>query len=176
MLLNIGDKLFGLERRLYAFENQIPHVFVVHSVTLKLAHIKPFDLNGNSQSSKYSVYRTLFPQESRFLANWRGQPHPAFQSSFDNLWFWDDVCKTQYLQSLLSLKIKGFLKALSRQLDSLSFDDLQQSLQTFTILNQLSDSFNCLSLSDSNNLVFSDSELSLLGLQSLNQLQEAFHV
>ena len=176
MLLNTGDKLFGIESRLFAFEKQIPHVFIVHSVTPKLAYIKPFDLNGNNQSSKYCVYRSLVLQDSRFFANWRGQPHPGFESSFDYLWLWDDVCKTQYLKSVLSLKIKVFLKALSRELESLNFDNPQQSLQTFAILNQLSQSLNCLSLSDSKTLVLSDTQLSLLEVQTFNQLLESFHV
>ena len=176
MELNIGDKLFGLERRLFAFEDHIPYVFVVHSVSAKLAHIQLFDINDDKQSSQYTVYRTLVPQESRLLANWRGQPHPAFRSSFNYLWLWDEVSKKQYLQSVLYLKIKRYINGLSRQFNYLNFDSLEQNLKTFEILNQLSETLDCPSLSKSKDLVFSETELSILHVQTFNQILEDFNV
>ena len=175
MQLKTGDKLFGLERRLYSVDT-FPYVFVVHSVTPKLAHIQPFDINDNQQSSKYTVYRTLVPKESRFLANWRGRPHPAFQSSFDYLWLWDEVSKKEYLQSVLNLKIRRYINGLSSQFNSLSLDNFQQGLKTFKMLNQLSETLNCLSLSKSKDLVFSETELTLLEVQTFNQILEDFDV
>jgi len=182
MQLETGDKLFGIERRLYSFGHQEPYVFVVHAVTPKLAHIQPFSMNdykpfdGNDykQSSKYTVYRTLVPKESRFVANWRGRPHPAFSSSFDYLWLWDEVSKKEYLQSVLNLKIKRYINGLSSQFDSLSLDNLQQVLKTFEILTQLSETLDCLLLSKSKDLVFSETELKLLQVQTFNQILEDF--
>ena len=182
MQLNPDDKLFGIEHRLYSFEDQIPYVFVVHSVTPKLAHILPFDMNeykpfdGNDykQSSKYTVYRTLVPKESRFLANWRGKPHPAFSSSFDYLWLWDEVSKKQYLQSALNLKIKRYLNCLSSQSEFLNFDNFHQNLKVFEILNRLFETLNSLSPSKSKDLVFSETELKLLEVQTFNQILEVF--
>lgn len=182
MELKTGDKLFGVKLTPYAFERQTPYVFVVHSVTPKLAHIqpfsikdyKPFDMNDYKQSSKYTVYRTLVPKESRFLANWRGRPHPAFSSSFDYLWLWDEVCKKQYIQLVLYLKIKRYINGFSSQFNSLSPDNLQQVLKTFEVLNQLSETLDCLLLSKSKDLVFSKSELSILQVQTFNQILEEF--
>ena len=184
MQLKTGDKLFGVERKLYSFGHQMPYVFVVHSVTSKLAHIQPFDINDYKpfnandykQSSKYTIYRTLVPHESRFFANWRGRPHPAFHSSFDYLWLWDEVSKKQYLQSVLNIKIKRFINGLSRRFNSLSLDNLEQSLKTFKMLNQLSETLDCLSLSKSKDLVFSETELTLLEVQTFNQILEDFYV
>lgn len=176
MELNIGDKLFGVENRLYSVDTRIPYVFVVNSVTPKLAHIQPFSMNDDKQSSKYTVYRTLVPQESRFLANWRGQPHPAFRSSFNYLWLWDEVSKKQYLQSVLYLKIKRYINGLSSQFNYLNFDSLEQDLKTFEILNQLSETLDCPSLSKSKDLVFSETELSILHVQTFNQILEDFNV
>jgi len=124
MELKTGDKLFALERRLYCVDT-FPYVFVVHSVTPKLAYIQPFDNNDYQQSSKYTVYRTLVSHESRFIANWRGKPHPAFSSSFDYLWLWDET-------------------------------------------------LNSLSPSKSKDLVFSETELKLLEVQTFNQILEDF--
>ncbi|MFY7936682.1 MAG: hypothetical protein ACOVOQ_04850 [Flavobacterium sp.] len=180
MELKTGDKLFGLERRLYSFGHQEPYVFVVHAVTPKLAHIQPFSMNdykpfdGNDykQSSKYTVYRTLVPKESRFVANWRGRPHPAFSSSFDYLWLWDVVSKQQYLQSVLNLKIKRYLNGLSIQFNSVSLDNFQQGLKTFEMLNQLSETLD--GFFKSKDLVFSETELSILQVQTFNQILEDF--
>jgi hypothetical protein len=130
--------------------------------------------NDYKQSSKYTVYRTLVPKESRFLATWRGRPHSAFSSSFDYLWLWDEVSKKEYLQSVLNLKIKRYINDLSSQFDSLSFDNLQQVLKTFEILTQLSETLDCLLLSKSEDLVFSKSELSILQVQTFNQILENF--
>ena len=174
MQLKPGDKLFGVERNPYGFQPKIPYVFVVHSVTPKLAYILPFDMNYYKQSSKYTVYRTLVPKESRFLANWRGRPHPAFQSSFDYLWLWDEVSKKEYLQLVLYLKIKRYINGLSSQFNSLSPDNLQQNLKTFEMLNQLSETLECLSLSKSKDLVFYETELTLLQVQTFNQILEGF--
>lgn len=183
MQLKTGDKLFGVERTPYAFEHQTPYVFVVHSVTPKLAHIQPFsmnvykpvDMNDYKRSSKYTVYRTLVPHESRFLANWRGRPHPAFSSSFENyLWLWDEVCKKQYLQLVLYFRIKRYVNSLSSQFNSLSPDNLHQVLKTFEVLNQLSETLDCLLLSKSKDLVFSKTELELLQVQTFNQILEDF--
>jgi hypothetical protein len=173
MELKTGDKLFGLERRLYSVDT-FPYVFVVRSVTPKLARIQPFDQNHHQQSSEYTVYRTLVSHESRFLANWRGRPHSAFPSSFDYLWLWDEVSKKEYLQSVLNLKIKRYINGLSSQLNSLSFNNLQQGLKTFEILNQLSETLDCLSLSKSKDLIFSETELSILQVQTFNQILEDF--
>ena len=180
MQLKPGDKLFGLERKLFSVDT-FPYVFVVHSVTPKFAHIQPFDINDNQQSSKYTVYRTLVFHESRFLANWRGRHHPAFPSSFDYLWLWDEVSKKEYLQSVLNLKIKLYINGLSSQflssqLNSLSFNNLQQGLKTFEILNQLSETLDCLSLYKSKDLDFSETELKLLQVQTFNQILEDYHV
>lgn len=176
MQLKPGDKLFGVKHRLFAFENQIPYVFVVNSVTPKLAYIQPFDNNDYLQSSKYTVYRTLVSKESRFLANWKGRPHPAFSSSFEYLWLWDEVSKKEYLQLVLYLKIKRYINGLSSQVNSLSRDNLQQNLKTFEILNQLSETLECLSPSKSKDLVLSETELTLLQVQTFNQILEDYHV
>jgi hypothetical protein len=173
MELKTGDKLFALERRLYCVDT-FPYVFVVHSVTPKLAYIQPFDNNDYQQSSKYTVYRTLVSHESRFLANWRGQPHPAFQSSFDYLWLWDEVSKKEYLQSVLNLKIRRYINGLSSQLNSFSLDNFQQGLKTFKMLNQLSETSD--GFFESKNLVFSETELTLLEVQTFNQILEGFDV
>ena len=175
MELKTGDKLFALERRLYCVDT-FPYVFVVHSVTPKLAYIQPFDNNDYQQSSKYTVYRTLVSHESRFLANWRGQPHPAFQSSFDYLWLWDEVSKKEYLQSVLNLKIKLYINGLSSQFNSFNLDNFQQGLITFEMLNQLSETLDCLSLYKSKDLDFSETELKLLQVQTFNQILEDYHV
>lgn len=175
MELNIGDKLFGLEHRIYCFE-PVPYVFVVHSVTPKFARIKPFDLNDHKQLCEYTVFRTLVPLDSRFLANWRGQHHPAFPSSFNYLWLWDEVCKRQYLQAVLYLKIKRYIIGLSSQLESLNLDNLQFYLKTFEILSQLSKNLDCLSHSKSKDLVLSQTELTILQVNSLNQILEDFCV
>lgn len=181
MQLKTGDKLFGLERRLYRVDT-FPYVFVVHSVTPKLAHIqpfdmndyKPFDMNDYKQSSKYTVYRALVSHESRFLANWRGQPHPAFPSSFDYLWLWDEVSKKEYLQSVLNLKIRRYITGLSSEVNSLSLDNLQQGLKTFEILNRLSETLD--GFFKSKDLAFSETELTLLEVQTFNQILEGFNV
>jgi len=175
MQLKPGDKLFGLERKLFSVYT-FPYVFVVRSVTPKLARIQPFDQNHHQQSSEYTVYRTLVSHESRFLANWRGQPHPAFQSSFDYLWLWDEVSKKEYLQSVLNLKIKLYINGLSSQFNSLSLDNFQQGLKTFKMLNQLSETLDCLSLYKSKDLDFSETELKLLQVQTFNQILEDYHV
>jgi hypothetical protein len=175
MQLKPGDKLFGLERKLFSVYT-FPYVFVVRSVTPKLARIQPFDQNHHQQSSEYTVYRTLVSHESRFLANWRGRPHSAFSSSFDYLWLWDEVSKKEYLQSVLNLKIKRYINGLSSQLNSLSFNNLQQGLKTFEILNQLSETLDCLSLYKSKDLDFSETELKLLQVQTFNQILEDYHV
>jgi hypothetical protein len=175
MELKTGDKLFALERRLYCVDT-FPYVFVVHSVTPKLAYIQPFDNNDYQQSSKYTVYRTLVSHESRFLANWRGQPHPAFQSSFDYLWLWDEVSKKEYLQSVLNLKIRRYINGLSSQFNSFNLDNFQQGLITFEMLNRLSETLDCLSPSKSKDLVFSETELELLQVQTFNQILEDYHV
>lgn len=182
MQLKTGDKLFGLERRLYCVDT-FPYVFVVHSVTPKLAYIqpfdskdyKPFDMNDYKQSSKYTVYRNLVShEESRFLANWRGRPHPAFPSSFDYLWLWDEVSKKEYLQSVLNLKIRRYITGLSSQVNSLGLDNLQQGLKTFKMLNQLSETLD--GFFKSKDLVFSETELTLLEVQTFNQILEGFDV
>jgi len=182
MELNIGDKLFGLEKKVYSL-SAIPFVFVVHSVTPKFARIQPFDINDYKpfnmkdykQSSNYTVYRTLVPRDSRFLANWRGQHHPAFSSSFDYLWLWDEVCKRKYLQAVLYLKIKRYIHSLSTQLESLNLDNLQFHLKTFEFLSQLSKNLDSLTLSKSKVLVFSETELAILQVNSLSQILEAFN-
>lgn len=173
MELKTGDKLFALERRLYCVDT-FPYVFVVHSVTPKLAYIQPFDNNDYQQSSKYTVYRTLVSHESRFIANWRGKPHPAFSSSFDYLWLWDEVCKIEYLQSALNLKIKRYLNCLRSQSDFLNFDNFRQNLKVFEILTRLFETLNSLSPSKSKDLVFSETELKLLEVQTFNQILEDF--
>jgi len=175
MQLKTGDKLFGLERRLYCVDT-FPYVFVVHSVTPKLAYIQPFDSKDYKRSSKYTVYRTLVSRESRFLANWKGRPHPAFPSSFDYLWLWDEVSKKEYLQSVLNLKIKRYLNYLSSQSDFLNFDNFHQNLKVFEILTRLFETLNSLSPSKSKDLVFSETELTLLEVQTFNQILEGFNV
>jgi hypothetical protein len=173
MELKTGDKLFALERRLYCVDT-FPYVFVVHSVTPKLAYIQPFDNNDYQQSSKYTVYRTLVSHESRFIANWRGKPHPAFSSSFDYLWLWDEVCKIEYLQSALNLKIKRYLNCLRSQSDFLNSDNFRQNLKVFETLTRLFETLNSLSPSKSKDLVFSETELKLLEVQTFNQILEDF--
>lgn len=173
MELEIGHKLFGLERKIYSFA-PIPYVFVVHSVTPKFARIQPFDLNHHEQSFEYTVFRTLVPKESRFLANWRGKHHPAFSSSFDYLWLWDEVCKIEYLQAVLNIKIKRYINRLSSELKSLNFDNFQQDLKIFEILNQLSENLDCLKHSKTKDLVFSETELAILQVNSFSQILEAF--
>lgn len=182
MELEIGQKLFGLERRLYCFE-PIPYVFVVHSVSPKFARIKPFNLNPHKQSTEYTVFRTLVPKESRFYANWRGQHHPAFPSSFDYLWLWDKVCKTHYLQAVLYLKIKHYIHSLNSQLESLTlldnttnFDNLQFCLKCHKLLNEFSKNLDNLSHSKSKDLVLSQTELTILEVNSFNEILEDFCV